>query len=29
MKYQVIFRIEKLDLIVKLHNKIENLRAYM
>lgn len=29
MKYQVLFRIEKLELIDKLKNKIKNLQAYM
>ena len=29
MKYKVIFRIEKLELIEKLHRKIKNLRQYM
>lgn len=29
MHYQVIFRIEKLELIDKLHNKIKNLKTYM
>lgn len=29
MKYNVIFRIEKIELIDKLHKKIKNLRNYM